>query len=125
MSKLSIARSKLDKKLFNTSVLGSTVSITPITRTSGNFGGYSDKSESDGTAVTTIAVPYNKTKFSLNYQSFGNLAEDEIMMVFRYDEVLDKNYKVTYDSQTWRIKELKDIPLNNGIVAYICKLKKD
>lgn len=125
MSKLTITRAKLDKELFNLNTLGSTVTITPITRDSGDFGGYSNKNETEGTLVSTIAVPYNKTKFRISYESFGNLANDEIMMVFRYDTVLDENYKVTYNSQTWRVKELKDIPLNNGIAAIICKLKKD
>lgn len=125
MSKLTITRAKLDKKLFNLNVLGSNVTITPITRNSGDFGGYSNKNETEGTPISAIAVPYNKTKFNLSYESFGNLANDEIMIVFRYDTVLEQNYKVTYNSQTWRVKEMKDIPLNNGIAAIICKLKKD
>jgi hypothetical protein len=125
VTKLVITRKKLDKKLFNLNVLGSNLSVTGITRSSGDFGGYSGKSETDGTPVALVGVPYNKTRFSLSYESFGNLDNDEMMAVFRYDTVIEKNDKVTYDSSTWRVKEKKDIPLNDGIAAIICKLKKD
>ena len=126
MAKLNVIRERIDKKLFNLNILGSEVSITPINiEGSATFGGYINETEVEGTTVETIAVPYNKTKFSLSSQPFGDLAEDEIMMVFRYDTIIDRNYKVTYNSQSWRVKTLKDIPMNNGIIAIICVLKKD
>lgn len=125
MGKLETVRSKLDKKLFNTDVLGSNVTITPVSFDSGSFGGYSSQTETEGTPVQTVAVPYNKTKFSLSYRSFGDLEEGEIMMVFRYDTTIEKRYKVTYDSQEFRVVEKRDIPLNNGIAAIICKLKAE
>jgi hypothetical protein len=126
MGKLESIRAKLDKKLFNLGVLGSDILVTPITQIEGSasYGGYTDTTFTEGTPVETIGVPYNKTKFNLSYVSFGNLEADEIVMVLRYDVAVDKDYKITYDSQSWRVKEYRDIPLNNGIVAKIVKLKK-
>jgi len=125
MSKLLNIRAKLDKKLFSTQVLGSNVTVQALIESGSDFGGYSGTVETYGSAVSVIAVPYNKTTFGLNYQSFGDLEEGEIMMVFRYDTVIEKNYKVTFMSESFRVKEKKDIPLNDGIVAIICKLKKE
>jgi len=125
MSKLETVRSKLDKKLFTTDQLGSEVTITPVTKSEGSYGGYSGDSESDGTSVDTVAVPYSRVSSRVNFQGFGDLQEGEIQIVFRYDEDLDYDYKVTFDGTTYRIREIREIPLNTGTAAVVVLLSKN
>ena len=130
MSKLEVMRNRLDKKLFNVNQIGSNITITPITRSEGSFGGYSGDTVSEGTVVDTVAVPYNSVSSRLSYQPKGDLKEGDVEIVFRYDEDIDIDYRVSIGSNDYKIKEIRNILLNkddsnSGIVAYIATCTKD
>lgn len=120
MSKLELLRKKLDKKLFNTQVLGSEIGIATITRANGTFGGYDGFSETE-TSENIIAVPYNTSKTMVSYQPFGTLEQGESMIAVRYDQTINKEDKITILDKTYRVKEIKPIVLNTGIGVILCK----
>lgn len=122
MSKLIALRNKLDKKLFNLNSLGSTINIVKVTKTNGTFGGYDGTDETEGTSTNVIAVPYNRTKSSLSYNPYGTMEEGESMLAFRYDTDIDRDDEVDILGQKLYVKEVKPIPLNDGVAVIICKV---
>lgn len=124
MSKLETIRSKLDKKLFSLDGLGSTVTIYKLTRTDGDFGGYDNQSYTYDSGTDVIAVPYNAVTDRLTFHSFGEAKEGDIDIVFRYDVSIDVNDKVTMNGINYYVNQVKNIPLNGGTVAIICRLSR-
>lgn len=102
---------------------GSTVVITPRTPTIGDYGGYEPGDDNSGTAVTTIGVPSSYLKGS-NGQTFGKLEEGEVNIVLKYSETIDKDYNVTWDSNNYKVKEIKDIYLQDVLVAKRVRLSR-
>jgi len=79
--------------------LGSTITITPISITIDNK--YGDKTESDGTPVSTKAVPYDYIASRYNFLTVGDLQEGESAFIIKYDESIavlssDTRYKVSF-----------------------------
>jgi len=125
MTKLTLIRNKLDKKLFNSSaVLRSTITITPITVDAGDFGGYSGQTQSEGTVDNAAGVPYNLFANRVNYQGFGNLNEGDMDCVFRYDVSINIGDKVTFNSVDYIVTQIKQIPVNDGVAAIIVRISK-
>lgn len=124
MSKLDSIRTKLDRKLFNTNVLGSTCTLYSYTEGTDSFGGYSDEDATYDAGTQHTIVPYNSIPNNLSIHSFGDFQEGDMYMVFRYDVPVKINDKVEFLSNTYFVKQVKDIPLNNGISAKITQLRK-
>jgi len=124
MSKLTIVRAKLDKKLFTTDVLGSTVTLYVHSESTPSFGGYSGGSASYDAGTDYVAVPYNLISKEINYQPFGDLQEGDMDIVFRYSVSVNVKDKITFNGNTLYVKQVKPIPLNGGDAAIICRLGK-
>lgn len=102
---------------------GSTVVITPRTLTEGSHGGYEPGTDTLGTAISTKGIPsdFLKTKSG---QPSGKLQEGEVMIVLKYDEIILKDYKISYQSNNFTIKEIKEIILQDTTIGKRVKLSR-
>ena len=91
---------------------GSTVVLTPRTPTKGSCGGYEANSDGEGGIVTTIGVPSGYSH-KIGFRKEGNLKEGESAILLKGTETVDKNYKVTWNSEDYDIapEGIKRIPL--------------
>ena len=103
----------------------STLTLTPITRTTGSEGGYNQPTLTTGTARTVYAIPANYVKRRVSFQKFGDLREGEIRFLIRDDETVDTDDRVTFESQTYHIREIKPIYFNEVTVAQSITLSSD
>src|SRR3990167_3297447 len=79
----------------NTSIRSS-ATLTPITRTKGDLGGYE--------AVTETV-------------KFGDLRTGEVRLIARDDEILDTNDKIAFENQTYHIRQISPIFFNDVTIA--------
>lgn len=120
MASLSSIRNKLEAKVF--SKIGSTVVLSALTSESTDKWGDATPTYAAGTNVT--AVPYDYVVDRLNYQPFGDLREGEVVMIFKYDQALDTDDKITYNSVDYQVLEVEDFPYNDGILARAARMVK-
>lgn len=107
-------------------VIGSDVVITPYTIASSD-NGYSGQVETELTAVTEKAIPYEEFKNILK-QKFGDLETGGLQLALKYSAVFDisgtTKYKMTYNGDTYNITDIKRYAIENTLVAYIITLAK-
>jgi hypothetical protein len=89
---------------------GSTIVFTPMTLTRDKWG---DKTESDGSTVATVGIPYDIFGEKFNYQAAGDLEEGDTIIIIKYDETVatqssDVRYKVTFDSIDYDVISIED-----------------
>jgi len=102
---------------------GSTVVITPRTLAAGSYGGYEPGTTTAGTAVSTIGISSNYSIFRSG-QVFGKLQEGEIVLFLKYSETIAKDYKITWQSSTYTIKEIEEIRAGNLLICYKIMLSR-
>jgi len=102
---------------------GSTIIITPRTYTKGSYGGYEGRTTTEGTAVTTVAIESNylKRKSGMNA---GRIAEGDLTLGLKYDEVVTEDSKITWDSNEYKVKEIKEIKPQNTVIYIRITLTK-
>ena len=107
-------------------VLGSSIVITPYTQTA-QESGYGGQVETNGTAVTTTAIPFEEFK-NLVKGKFGDLENAGFQLAIKHNVTLDisgdTKYKCTYQSEEYDLKEIKRYQIQETLVAYICTLTK-
>ena len=100
-------RSSIDGVIDN---YGSTITITPLTISRDKWG---DKTESAGSAVATVGIPYDIMSERFNFQAIGNLEEGDTIIIIKYDETIatqssDIRYKITFDSIDYDVTSIED-----------------
>ena len=95
---------------------GSDIILTPVTIAAGTYGGYVAGTNTDGTPVSTVGIPSNYTT-DADGKIIGRLETGDLTMVIKYSETVDKDYKVTWLSNTYSVKEIKSVSLQSTIVA--------
>ncbi len=107
-------------------VIGSTVTITPYTKSSVDIG-YSGQVETDGTTTTELAVPFNELVKNMK-EPFGNLKTEDNELALKATVVIDvtgtTNYKITYRDSVYDIVDIDKFVLNDTRVAWIVKLSR-
>ena len=105
--------------------LGSTITITPLTITRDKWG---DKTESSGSAVATVGLPYDIFSEKYNFQMVGDLDEGDTIVIIKYDETVatqasDVRYKLTFDSIDYDVISIEDYDISGITLAkqIICK----
>ena len=106
--------------------LGSTITITPLTITKDKWG---DKTESEGTPVVTVGLPYDIFSEKYNFQTAGDLDEGDTVVIVKYDETVatqsnDIRYKLTFDSQDYDITSIEDYDISGITLAKQIMCKK-
>ena len=106
--------------------IGSTITITPYTISSSDSA-YSGQAETDGTAVTETAVPFEEFK-NIMKQKFGDLETGEFQLALKYTAVFDisgtTKYKATYQSDIYDITQFRRYAIENTLVAWILTMSK-
>lgn len=107
---------------------GSDVVITPVTVTVGTYGGYNPATETEGTAVTESAVPYDMVN-SLSFKNFGDLEVGRIKIVFKYTATIPlptttTKYIIEWNSETYDLISVEEYPIQDVTVAKIATLAK-
>ena len=106
--------------------IGSTITITPYTIGSSDSG-YSGQAETDGTAVSETAVPFEEFK-SIVKQKFGDLETGEFQLALKYTATFDisgtTKYKATYQGDTYDIVSFRRYAIEDVLVAWIATLSK-
>ena len=103
-------RSKLQTKVF--AKLGQTITIQNYASQTTDKWGDATVTYATGSSVT--AVPYNYVKEQLAWESFGDLQDGETMIVVPYDTTIGPKDKVTFDGDTWYVKQIEDFPMGDG-----------
>lgn len=107
-------------------MLGSTVTITPYTKSSDD-GGYTGQTETDGTPVTAIAVPFAEAKRQIKLE-FGDLERAGLQLVVKYSETFDiegdTHYKITWQTDIYDITNIDRFSIGDVLIAHILTLGK-
>jgi hypothetical protein len=113
-------RGKIDAKIFTG--LGSTMLVSSI-GTSTNTRG--DLVSSFGTASSVVGVPYNLIKSRQGKEVFGDIQEGDMVCVFKYDQVIDVGYKVSFKSVNYNVVQVEDFPLLDEYLVKSVLLRKN
>lgn len=128
-----IVKAKIERKIFN-SPPATSIQITPITRAeAGSYGGYGGLTDTAGTPVATIGVPYGYLTGDRAYFSFGLTQEGETKVAVKESEVVEEDYEITFTGanlpsyitdKTFVVKKIQDYPYNNYNLARILTIKE-
>ena len=105
------------RNLINSKNLRSTLTLTPITRTKGDEGGYGAVTESAGDSSTLYAIPTDYLKDQAELLKFGDLRTGELRIIVRDDETIDTNDRVTFESSNYNIRSINPIFFNDVTIA--------
>jgi len=128
-----VVKQKIENKIF-ISPPATTITITPITRASGgSFGGYGGLTNTTGTPVDTVGVPYGWITGDRAYQSFGLTQEGETKIAVKAEEVVEQDFQITFTGanlpdyltdKVFIVKKIQDYPYNNYNLARILTIKE-
>ena len=112
--------------LINNKILRSTVTITPITKNKGDYGGYTAVSDTEGTPVTTYGIPANYIKNISGFE-LGKVRTGTVKVAVKASEDIDEDnfdYKITWQGSDWELISVDRPFLNDVIIVQILELKK-
>jgi hypothetical protein len=118
MSLLTSIQGKIEKRIFDK--LGSDVIRTPFL--SSSIDKWGDATITTSTTETILAIPYNLIRDRNDYQPFGVLEKGEVIMAFKYDQTLNKDDKITFETKTYILKEIETFPMSGGNVLQLARL---
>jgi len=111
-------------KILNDKNKRSVLTLTPKTVTLGSQGGYEQNTEADGTAREVYCVPANYIKSRIMQQQFGLLKEGEIRFLIKYDEVINTDDDVEFESSNYHIRLIAPIYFNEETIAQSITLSR-
>jgi len=118
MTLLSGIQSRVEAKIFNR--LGS--SVVHSAYASGTTDDWGDTTSTYSTNETITTVPYNYVQSMVDYSKFGNLADGESLMAFKYNQDLNEKDTITFDTKTFIIKSIEKFPLSDGNILKVALL---
>lgn len=110
MVSVSGVQSKLVSKVFNK--LGSEITVENYSSATKDKWGDGAPSYSAGDTVK--AVPYNYVKEALKWESFGDFQQGDVAIVVPHTTTVTLKDRITYDSQTWYVRELEEFVMGDG-----------
>ena len=102
----------------------SSLTLNPITVTSGDKGGYEVISEATGTSKTIYAIPEDYVKNRLSQLKIGEFLTGDINFLVRDDESIGEDDEITFDGNDYQIKEIRPVYFNEVTVAQAISLKR-
>ena len=121
MSLLTSVQSKIENRIFNK--LGSTVTRTPFV--SSTIDKWGDATVTTGLAESILSVPYNLIDSRNEYNPFGVLKKGEVVMAFKYNQTLNIDDTITFNSKTYLLKEIETFPMAEGNVLQLARLYEE
>jgi head-tail adaptor len=103
-------QSILISKVFNS--IGSNISIEAYS--SDVTDKWGDASITYSAGATTKAVPYNYIAKSLKWEAFSDIQQGDVAIVVPYTTTVTADDRITYDSKTWKIRELERFTMGDG-----------
>jgi hypothetical protein len=113
--------------LIDNPIFRSSITITPITKNKGDYGGYSAVSDTEGIAVTTYGVPVNYLKNISGFE-LGKARTGTVKIAVKASESIDEDnfdYKISWQGSDWDLISVDRPFLNDVIVVQILELKKE
>jgi len=114
-------REKIQNSIYN--AIGSNATLQNVSSSSMDDDGYGDVTYTYGTGTAITLVPFNQLEAE-SFQSFGDLLAGELNMIIPYDETVSNTTKITYEGDTYIVKELEKYPYQGGSLAYAVRLAK-
>ena len=106
--------------------IGSVITITPFTQATTD-GGYSGQTETDSTAVSETAIPFEEFK-SIVKQKFGDLETGKLQVALKSTATFDisgsTKYKVTWQGEVYDFVNKNRFTLADTLIAWIVTISK-
>jgi hypothetical protein len=112
-------RSYVTDSATNSDYTGVQVTRTPVTKTVSNS--YGDETLTDGTDEN-IDVYFTKKTTDWWFDKEGEVEGGDAFMMTKYNQTINKNDKITYEGNTYRVKMVIDRVVNGEIVGKDCNL---
>ena len=110
MVSVSGVRNKLGTKVFNK--IGSNITIEAYS--SDVTDKWGDGTITYSAGVSSQAVMYNYVKDSLKWEAFSDFQQGDLAIVVPYDTTVTANDRITYDSQTWFVRQIENFVMGDG-----------
>ena len=121
-------RSRLQNKLFDSSI-SRDVTVITLTTSTDKWGDDTSTVSSD---TTSKAVLYDYQSAAKLFESWGDLKNTETVAVFPYDTVIaadymtsNKKYNVVANNITFNVVDVIEYPYGTGNLAYAVRLARD
>ena len=112
MGSLGVSIRNLIRSLINNSSIRSNMIVTAISRTKGSLGGYNAVTETESSTSSVFCIPTEYLQDRVEFEKFGDLKTGEVSLIIRDDQTLDTDDQVTFESQTYHIREIKPVHFN-------------
>ncbi len=119
MASASSIQNKLNVKIFNK--FGSDITIENVSSSSLN--NYGDANITYSAGVTAVGVPYNQIA-GRSWESFGDLNEGDIDIIFKYTETINIDDRVTFGGVQYKVVRREDYPYDNSNLAILVRVAK-
>lgn len=112
-------------KYLNKKGIRNSISINAHTKTNDNWGGYEGDSFSSS-STSTYCIPVNEyVQTELGLVKYGDLKKGELRVLLKYDESIDENDTVTYQSLTYLVRRINPIVISDITVAQDVLLSRE
>lgn len=102
---------------------GNTITIYERELEKGDYGGYEPGSDNEDSGTSSVAIASNYLT-TRDGQKFGPLKEGEVMLGIRATDKIEKDYNIVYQSDPYKIEEIKEVILNNVVIYKRLKLSR-
>ena len=103
----------------DTSLTGSTVTLTSVTKTTDNT--YGDETLTEGTPKS-ISVYFVRMKENWIFDKEGEVEGGDAFMQTKYNQTVNKNDVVSFGDQKYRVQDVYFLRVNEEIVGKNCNL---
>lgn len=110
--------------LINNPNLRSEITVTPITVTRGDYGGYDSNTRTEGTARTVYCIPSNNTNPFVQALKLGRVESGNMRLIIAYNETINTQDTITWQGDVYDVDSIKPTPFNNVMVAQTLTLKR-
>lgn len=117
MGTLGVSVRKLIRNIISNGNIRYSLTLKPITQTTGGEGGYEEGIETVGTTRIIYGVPSDYIQDKIEMLKFGDLSTGELRLLVRDDETLDTKSIVTFETKDYNIRTISPIAFNDVIVV--------
>lgn len=102
---------------------GSTITIFTRDPDTGDYGGYEPGSDNEDSGIESKGIP-NSSIVSESGIKLGKLKEGEVNLLIRYSDEINSESRITFNSENYDIDEIKEIILQDVVIAKRLKLSR-
>ncbi len=113
-------RNKIEEKVF--AGLGSTALYSALTEGSSNI--YGDRTDTYATGTSITIVPWGLMHKEQEYFQFGDLDKGEMDVAIKYNQDLNIDDKITYNSKVYKVKAIEHYIIKDTIIVKVARLRE-